>query len=493
MTSMTTEPLQVRRRPDRFVSDDRRVITRFLDLGSPNRIRSVLSRLTQLSDDDAADLLDSVMYDFSTRHRDIGSALRNSFREVAGYLEDPNALSQTRQMLIGAFFTMEYSIESAALFNPSIVVHPNQRGLADGELRFLMSLRATGEGHVSSIVFRRGVIDRHGHIRIDPPPRYAVTARPIPDKRYEKKLFLRKLSEMSTDIELAGQVAQRLGDFFTMDELCDAIFAYGRSVDTIPPNFESVATQMHWLARANYELRFPDDAVPDEMVIFPATANESHGMEDLRLVRFIHEDGTSTYYGTYTAYDGRQIIPMILQTDDFHSFHVHTLNGRFATNKGMAMFPRTVGGAYLMVARHDGESLYVLESDNPHFWNESKLLQPPAEPWEMVQIGNSGSPIETEAGWVLLTHGVGPMRRYCIGAMLLDRDDPYRVIGRLRQPLIVPTDDEREGYVPNVVYSCGAMLHGEQLIIPYAMADRATTIASVSINDLLQRLVDAGP
>jgi predicted GH43/DUF377 family glycosyl hydrolase len=228
-------------------------------------------------------------------------------------------------------------------------------------------------------------------------------------------------------------------------------------------------------------------------VIFPATRHEQRGMEDLRLVRFVDAGGQVRFYGTYTAFDGRRVHPMLLETADFRSFHVTTLSGRYARNKGMALFPRPVDGAYLMLSRHDGENLYLLRSDDLYVWNRAAQLQAPAQSWELVQVGNCGSPLETDSGWIVLTHGVGPMRQYCMGASLLDLEDPSRVIGRLREPLLEPTAEEREGYVPNVVYSCGSMIHNGQLIIPYAMSDSRTAFATVPVADLLARLLGGGP
>jgi len=243
-----------------------------------------------------------------------------------------------------------------------------------------------------------------------------------------------------------------------------------------------------WLARSNYHLKMPPDCDPSEIVIFPASENESKGIEDVRLVQFTEEDGSTVYYGTYTAYNGFRILPQIFETTDFTTIRVHTLNGQYVQNKGMALFPRRIGNWYMMVSRLDGENMYLMRSENIHFWNEAIKLQEPKYPWEFVQIGNCGSPIETEAGWLLLTHGVGPMRQYCIGVSLLDRDDPSKVIGHLKQPLLVPTEQERDGYVPNVVYSCGAMIHHDMLFIPYAMSDSATSFASVAVSDLLGAL-----
>ncbi len=485
------EPLKIVRLPQRFVSDDKRVITRFLRFG-PERIESIMERLLLMPEDEVPAMLARVRMRFANRHHDIESAFRQHFHEVQGVIEGAAHLSRERKLLIGAYFTMEYSIESAALFNPSIVPHPDQSGVPAGSMRFLMSMRATGEGHISSIVFRRGVIDAEAQVTFDPPQRYAYTAKPIPDRQFDKALFFRKLGEMNAHNDICNTVLDALPDFFDIAQL-EGRIAELRNQPVNASTFETDVSSMLWLARANYELRFPARYLPSEMVIFPATENESRGMEDLRLVHFIEDNGEVCYYGTYTAYDGFRIMPMLIETRDFHRFQISTLNGRYVMNKGMAYFPRKVNGQYLAISRHDGENLFVLNSDNPHFWNEAHLLQEPVEPWELVQIGNSGSPLETEAGWILLTHGVGPVREYCIGAMLLDLEDPTKVLGRLRKPLIVPNAEEREGYVPNVVYSCGAMIHGEQLIIPYAVSDSATTLATVPVTDLLERLLLDGP
>ena len=485
------KPLRLVRRPERFVSDDKRVITRYLQFGDA-RVQSIVNRLVQLDPAQVSEQLAVVRRDFKARHRDLDQALLQNFAQVKKHIAHPDRLSDEQKLLIGAYFTLEYSIESAALFNPSMVRHPSQRDLPEGSVRFLMSLRATGEGHISSIVFRRGVLNPAGEVHFDPPPRYAFTARPIPDKSYKKDLFLRKLLEMGDHDEFAAQLLAPLPEWFTREQLEKGIKCFVCSADR-QKIFDEIVEDMRWLCEANYTLKFPEDSYPSETVIFPATDIESKGMEDLRLVHFTDDDGACTYYGTYTAYDGRRIVPMLLETTDFHTFHVSTLNGQWVTNKGMALFPRKVGGRYMNIARHDGENLYLLSSDDVHFWEESTLLEVPREPWELVQIGNCGSPIETEAGWILLTHGVGPLRRYCIGAMLLDLDDPSKVLGRLRKPLIVPDEDEREGYVPNVVYSCGAMLHGQTLVIPYAMSDVATKFATVAVGDLIDHLLHDGP
>jgi predicted GH43/DUF377 family glycosyl hydrolase len=483
------KPVQVRviRRPETLVSDDRRVITRLLDFRNPPRVRRVVRRIMKLPERRVGELLEQVLADFASRHRDVESDLLAHYEEIARHVRRPGEPSRKRRLLIGAYFTMEYAVESAALFNPSIVLHPDQAGLPAGSVRFLLSLRATGEGHVSSIVFRRGVISGLGEITFDPPPRYAYSARPRSDKLYDKDHCRRKLQQMNGQSALGLRLLAELPDQFTLAQLQAALERVRRTPGR-PPGFKTLARQMLWLARAHYELRFPEDCQPSETVIFPATDHESRGMEDLRLVRFVEDDGQVRYVGTYTAFDGHRMHPMLLETSDFRTFHVGTLAGRHARNKGMALFPRRVHGAYLMISRHDGENLYLLRSRDLSVWNTGAKLQGPAEPWDLLLIGNCGSPLETRAGWVLLTHGVGPMRRYCIGASLLDREDPSRVIGRLAEPLLVPQADERVGYVPNVVYSCGSMIHQGRLVMPYGMSDSRVAFAVVSVSELLNRL-----
>lgn len=491
MPTTRTTSLPIIRRPEGLDADDRRVITRYLQF-RPARVRSILRRILALKDAQVSQLLEATIDDFARRHRQIRTAFLENYGEVARLIGPSVTLSEERRLLIGAYFTLEYSFESAALFNPSIVSHPDQEGLPAGSVRFLMSLRATGEGHISSIVFRRGVLGERGDITFDPPPRYAYSARPSTDHVLEKRWFVRRLIEMGEYEPPADLLLDALPDSFRITELEAAAEQIRRRPQT-PGSFRAVAADMIWLAKANYELVFPADCLPAETVIYPATESERRGMEDLRLTRFVDDAGQGHYFGTYTAFNGVRARPMMLDTADFTTFRIRTVGGRYARDKGMALFPRKVNGWYAAVSRHDGEKLYLLTSDNLYFWNQSQLLQAPIEPWEIVQLGNCGSPLETEAGWILLTHGVGAVRRYCIGAMLLDRNDPSRVLGRLRRPLLIPSAEEREGYVPNVVYSCGSMIWRDQIVIPYAMSDSATRFAMVSLPGLLAELRDAGP
>ena len=482
--------VKVIRRPETLVPDDDRVIARYFDLHSRRRVRALLSRIMRLSDEQVSQLLPRTMASFSSRHRDIRAVLLDNYEAVARYGRLHSEPSDGRRLLIGAYFTMEYSIESAALFNPSIVRHPDQSELSGGQVRFLMSLRATGEGHVSSIVFRRGVLSAQGEIAFDPPPRFAYCARAIPRSSFDKPPFVTRLRNLGVPEEVVAGVLAGLPDRFSLEQLQRAVEEVNHS-SSASEGFNIALADILWSARASYELHYPEECRPSEIVIFPATERERRGMEDLRLVCFRDEGAGVRYYGTYTAFDGFRTLPMMIETSDFTDFQVSPLRGRYARNKGLALFPRKVGGRYVMVSRHDGENLHILTSDNVHVWNEGSRLYGPTEPWELVQVGNCGSPLETEAGWLLLTHGVGPLREYCIGALLLDRDQPSRVLGRLREPLLIPAVSERGGYVPNVVYSCGSMIHRDRLIIPYALSDSRTAFASVAVSELLDTLRDS--
>jgi len=479
--------LPITRLPHRLDPDPGRVITKFFCPGDDARIRGVIGRIMGISDEMITRLSRHLERDFRQRHPDIETIFKDNYEAVRRHLPDESSISPERKLILGAYFTMEYAIESAALFNPSMVPAEDQSGLPPGSTRFLMSLRATGEGHISSIVFRRGTIDAECQIHIEPRSPYTRQLRVIENRVFEKKVYRLKLIEMGGFTALAGEVLDRLAERFTFVDLNEAIEQIA-AASAEPGASQETSENMISLARSNYHLDLPEGVDPSEMVIFPSSENESRGIEDLRLVRFCDDDGSARYYGTYTAYNGFCILPQLLEIADQRHVKVHTLSGRFAQNKGMALFPRRVNGSFLMISRLDNENLFLMESDNVRFWNHAVMIQTPKYPWEIVQMGNCGSPLETEAGWLLLTHGVGPMRQYCIGASLLDRDDPTRLIGRTEEPLLLPTGDERTGYVPNVVYSCGAMIHNDTLIIPYAMSDVSTSFATVPLADLLRLL-----
>lgn len=351
-----------------------------------------------------------------------------------------------------------------------------------------MSLRAVGEGHLSSIEFRTGVIGADGELTFDPLSPYLVGGHRTEPSRYDKGLFGAKLAELGARNELAERVLAPPLDHFTHAELEASLASFEVHGSPSAAIWFETAKIIRVLASSNYVTTFPASSALSERVIFPAGPNETRGMEDARFVRFVEQDGKVKYFATYTAYDGFQIIPQLIETDDFRSFRISTLNGAAAQNKGMALFPRRIDGKYFMLSRKDRENLHIGASDNVRFWDGVTELYRPTNPRELLQIGNCGSPLETTAGWLVLTHGAGPMRQYALGALLLDRDDPRKVIGSLREPLLVPDETEREGYVPNVVYTCGAIIHGEKLIVPYGISDFAIGVATIPLSDLLTKL-----
>ncbi|MGD0695379.1 MAG: glycoside hydrolase family 130 protein [Terriglobia bacterium] len=501
MKTINVKRSEVTLHPDRT-----RVLLRPFHLMSDQRAITICAEVAALPESEVRVLLEQMLAEFGERHQKIREFFRRRYDEVRPYLlKEPKVgeffrrqsddvrlssvtgerLSEERELLLGGYFSHEYSLEAAALFNPSIVPHPDQSGVAPGSLRFILSLRATGEGHISSITFRTGLLDAQCNITIDEPSRYCLEPAPVPNATYDKRLFERKLSELGLAGGFSQQILKTLGDSFTLDELGSSIGLAVRQLRVPSLETEAVGRRILTLARSNYEVQFAPDSRLSERVLFPTTPAQSNGIEDARFVLFQDEDGTRTYYATYTAYNGKTVQPQFLETPDFLHFKFITLSGPAVENKGMALFPRKIRGKYAMLSRQDAENIYVMFSDHLHFWHNARLVLKPGFPWEFIQVGNCGSPIETEAGWLVISHGVGPMRKYGIGAFLLDRDDPAKVIGRLPEPLIKPNENEREGYVPNVVYSCGSLLHGRQLIIPYGISDYAATFATMPLDELL--------
>ena len=426
-TFLNRQALHLRPDPARVVVRPFKPAAEPRDLNPADKTRAnhILQRVLALSPDEVSSLLADVLENFQGRHRN----LLNTCEARAGEMEDAfdaHATYSTEQrQLIGAYFLHEYSFEAAALFNPSIVAHPDQSDAPEGGLRFILSLRAVGEGHISSLTFRSGTIAADGSVTVRAPVRLA--------------------SVPTVETRVVGP----LGD--------------------------------------EVVLRFDSDCVISERVIFPVTPSQSNGIEDARFVE-MKESGKSVYRATYTAYSGGAIRSELLETDDFVTFRMMPLRGPAARNKGMALFPRKIDGKYVMIARQDNENLHLIYSDDLHTWDEGKTFLKPEAPWEFVQIGNCGSPIELDEGWLLLTHGVGPVRKYSIGAVLLDKVDPSKVLARSRQPLVRPDPSEREGYVPNVVYTCGAIRHGDRIILPYAIADTFSTFATIRIAALLETM-----
>lgn len=414
--------MKIKRSDILIKSDPKRVLLRPFFPGTEERARKVIARIMALSEKETGAEIKAIMEDFNWRHHNLEHFFLQRMEQLRHLIPTDQSLSEERKLLVGAYFSHEYSIEAAALFNPSMVWHPDQSGLSTGSRRFVISLRATGEGHISSLTFRSGVIGSKDNITLSPSSRFTVSPEIVTNDGGHK---------------------------------------------------------------AHFEAEYP----LEERVIFPYVPEESNGIEDARFVEFRDDDGDITYYATYTAYDGHNIRCRLLETKDFLNFNFRSLKGEGVQNKGLALFPRKINGRYTMLGRQDNENNYIMFSDQVDVWETKKLIQEPAFPWEYVQMGNCGSPVETEAGWLVLTHGVGAMRKYNIGAILLDLENPARVVGRMQAPLITPNEDEREGYVPNVVYSCGGQIHNGKLIIPYAMSDYASGFAIVDLAELLRKLV----
>ena len=484
--------ITVKRYNTSFYPDASRVIARFLYTGderSMNVIRNVLA----MTDDEVRLTLSQVLRGYSKRHRNISKIFEDHFNRIThlfGSLDvNPLDLDLSRKVLIGSYFTMEYSIESAAFFNPSIIEHPDQTELGPNEIRVIISFRATGEGHISSLVFRTGILDKRNNFRLEEAGQLLDEAEVIKRHIYDKESFMKKLDEMQTfnNVVPPALVLNELGDSFTYGELKKCV-QHARENFELSSSKEILLSEIMWLASSHYEIQFSLDTAISERVIFPISETEKNGIEDARWVKFTDDDGSKTYYATYTAYDGMAILPKMMETKDFYHFTVLPLHGEIAQNKGMALFPRKIKGKYAMLCRIDGVNNYIAFSDQIGIWRNAQLLQRPKYPWEFIQIGNSGSPVETEEGWLVLTHAVGPLREYVLAATLYDLDDPTKEIGRLSEPMLMPNKEEREGYVPNVVYSCGSILHNGDLVIPYAMSDYASTYATIDLRELLNEL-----
>ena len=465
------------------------------DFGSKqSRTSMVINRVMALSDSEVSETLREVLNRFSHRHPDFHLSLDSHAHRVANRIKPDVHISDERWRLIGAFFTHEFSVEGASLSNPSVVLHPDQEGVPEGAARWVMSVRCIGEGHRSSIGFRTGTIDASGVVTVDPPGVH-LTAGEHEESQLEYMSFVGLLGTLDDFGENAKYVLEGLGSTFSLSELEHRLNLLLHDRDTYR-GAETSVEHFRAIADRNYCVAFPHESAVSERVLWPRAAAEWRGMEDARFTRFAHRDGPEgndtrvTYYGTYTAFDGTNISQQFLQTDDFVTFDVSPLAGPAASGKGLALFPRQIDGRYVALSRADHETNSLSFSHHLEYWEDRALLQSPTRPWELIQLGNCGAPIETEAGWLVLTHGVGPMRTYAISAMLLDLEDPLRVIGTLDAPLLAPTEMERNGYVPNVVYSCGSMLHGKTLMIPFGIADESIGIATANLDTLLEHLTD---
>lgn len=458
-----------------------------LHLPGVSRAENVLERIGWLTDEQVDEALARTIHRFEGRHRHLNREFELHFEAVSHLIRDVSSVSAARRSLIGAYFTQEYAFESTAYFNPSMVAHPDQSGVPEGSVRFVMSVRAVGEGHISSIVFRTGLIGPLGEIEMDPVSKYATTRA----HRYTaltSRLVRRAAVERGLDSSELQSVLGTLPETFTPEELevSMELLQVTRSGTTPIAN---VVNELRDLAQSTYEVDFDEATDLTERVMWPTVSHERHGMEDARWVQFTEPDGRMNYRATYAGYDGVDIVIRGLETSDFRRFSSMQLTGHAVANKGLAFFPRQVNGRYAAVSRWDRESNSIAYSNDGYHWDEGKTFQMASQPWEVVHLGNCGSPIETSAGWIVLTHGVGPMREYFIGAVLLDLEDPTKMLAALPHPLLTANEKERNGYVPNVVYSCGSLLHGGVLVIPYGIADAMTGIATVEVDELLTELL----
>jgi predicted GH43/DUF377 family glycosyl hydrolase len=474
--------------------DHHRVVTRLFvpgieDVGpGDSRATVVLKRILELSDDEVAAAMDDIDARFASRHRGLHDTFRKHADQLESHMVSGAEISTRRRLLIGAMFTHEFSVEGAALCNPSMVLLPDD-GHADGR-RFVMSVRGIGEGHRSSIGFRTGTVGSDGVVSMDPAGRYPVIGEPSAGL-HRRSVFHLRLAGISDDNGNAGFVLDCLGETFSDDELLVRKEALRAETSTRRNTIPTVA-HLDSIARSSYQLSFDPATKLSERVIWPHSPAEAHGMEDARLVRFVDDDGSATYYATYTAFDGVGISQHLLQTDDFVHFDISPTAGAAAKGKGLALFPRKVGGRYVALSRSDRESNSVAFSDDLRCWPTSEQIQVPERTWDMLQLGNCGSPIETSAGWLVLTHGVGAMRTYALGAILLDLDDPTVVLATSDGPIMRPDNRRRDGYVPNVLYTCGGAALGDTLVLPYGIGDQMIGVATMSLDGLLGTLRSRG-
>lgn len=485
--------IPIERHALRVNPDSKRVIARYFFNGE-QRAKDVIERVMQMNEDHVFAIISPLLQEFSRRHRNITKILYRHCNRVTSFIEgmgyNPEEMSHCRKLLMGAYFTHEYSIESAAFFNPSIIEDPDQTGLEMGQKRLIISFRAVGEGHISSIAFRRAIVQKDNTIEILPAGNYVDGAELIRDTVYEKKLFFERIVTARIDKMVIKELKSRMAEKFDYDTLQKTVLDLQKMQQSDRKKTE--LEKVLWLSDSYSNISFSLDTDISDRVIFPMSELERKGIEDARFVKFTDE-GSTVYYATYTAFDGALIMPKLLQTTDFYNFKIRPLHGAGAKNKGLALFPRKINGNYVMLSRIDGCNNYIMQSSNIILWENPQLLQRPRHSWELVQIGNCGSPIETDRGWLVIGHGVGPMRRYVLSASLLKLDDPTMEIGRLSEPLLSPNQDEREGYVPNVVYSCGGITYNGKLIVPYGLSDYSSSFMTVDLNALLDKIIsDSG-
>lgn len=480
----------VTRKELHFLPDSSRVIARYFMNGEAET-KDTIALVFGMTENDVHVSLGQTLREFAYRHRHITQLFMKHYHNAMGIIEqmqvNVDEISEERKLLIGSYLTMEYSLESTAFFNPSIIPDVDQTYLEEGEMRVIISFRATGEGHISSIVFRRAILDKNNDLHMMSIGKSMDIAEVLQKTSYHKGRFIKKMQEMNISDKYFGAIVENLPDHFEYLVLKDAVDNTLKD-SSISTDRRIAFEEIAWLLESYYDIEFHKDSDISERVIFPISESESNGIEDARFVRFTDDDGTVKFYATYTAYNGHTILPKFLSTEDFCTFRIMPLRGKGAMGKNLAFFPKKIKGQYAMLSRIDGVNNYIMFSDRNTLWDNPILLQQPKYPWEFSKIGNCGSPIWTEEGWLIITHGVGPMRRYCIGASLLDLDDPTKEIGRLKEPLLMPLENEREGYVPNVVYSCGSIIHNNHLILPYAVSDYSTTYAVVEMAALFEGL-----
>ncbi len=460
-----------------------------ISLNGESRSAAVLTRVMLMSEDEVDLALKEVYREFGARHDDLDSAFVTHYEAVRHRLSSHDDVTEARALLIGAYFTQEFAVEPAGLFNPSMVPHPDQTGLDEGSTRFVMSVRGVGAGYISSIGFRTGVIGADSDITFDPLAEHLRLPKSMP-VTYSRRSFAQQLAEQGAERGDYDFALDSLPPVFSREQLGQAFAVLGEARIT-RLSATPIIERFRRIAAGHYTVEFPSDTPLDSQILLPRGPAETKGLEDVRFVQVTHSDGSKDYRGTYTAFDGTQVAPHMVRTTDFHRFAVSPLSGPGAKNKGMAFFPRQVRSRYVSLSRADRESNELAWSDDGYHWGTPWLLQVPEQPWELVQLGNCGSPMETQAGWLVLTHGVGPMHQYSIGAILLDLDDPSVVIGHLDEPLVTSIGAEREGFVPNVVYSCGGMIHGDSLVLPYGCSDAFIRIVMIDLPELLLRLTSS--
>ncbi len=475
--------MQVNRSNIQIKANPKRVIINFLDLGlntnNITRVTRLINSILSIPESELNTLYKDITKNFEFRHRNFEHYLKLNFEKIQPKLPKDIEVSELRSLVLGSYFSKEYSIQSAALFNPSMVAHPNQNGLKEGEKRFVLSLRSVGEGHISSIEFRSGIVDKDGNITLDEETGFSSCSDKDLSKIYSKKNILKNTAVLTG---FNQSIMSAFEERFTYDDYLEKVRANEFS------SFDDVTqAELFHVLDTNYDVVTDGNTPICERVIFPNALGESMGMEDVRFVAFTDNEKTK-YIGTYTAYNGHKISPQLIITEDFVHFKARSMYGAAVSDKGMALFPEKIDGKFVMLGRQGGENITMMYSEDLFIWKDYEVIMTPKATWSYVQLGNCGSPIKTDEGWLVITHAVGSLRKYVLGAILLDLINPSIIIKRLNKPLLTPNEEEREGYVPNVVYSCGSMAHEGNLILPYAMSDSASTFATINIEELLNEM-----